>query len=92
MAGQPERSHFRNKSCGRFFSTLSPREGLCRAEAEQAARNPAPTQSRQRAGGEGRYASCAHTVAPKGLLERLYAWTQYDQLPYTLPSREGRMS
>ena len=32
---------------------LSHREGLRRAEAEQAARNPAPTQSRQRAGGEG---------------------------------------
>src|SRR5437764_11759761 len=30
------------------FCPLSLREGLCRAEAEQAARNPAPTQSRQR--------------------------------------------
>src|SRR5262249_13641793 len=33
----------------RAFSPLSLWEGLCRADAELAARNPAPTQSRQRA-------------------------------------------
>jgi acetoin utilization deacetylase AcuC-like enzyme len=35
----------------RVLAAADAGKGLCRAEAERAARNPAPTQSRQRAGG-----------------------------------------
>jgi integrase/recombinase XerC len=58
---------------------LSSQEGLCRAEAEQATRNPAPTQSRQRAGGEGKEAASLTPAQIDAALIRDFLSTLYQQ-------------